>query len=1563
MGVENWLGIGSELGKYVSSESQKSLKAYLAKPDLVLRDANIEQSVSQSGYGRKQLNELIQNAADALRGVGGKIAVVLTSTSLYCANEGAPLSKNGCRTLLLSHTSLKRDDEIGRFGLGFKSVLQVTRQPEIFSRSGSVSWSSAHSKQLLESIHPGLENYPQLTIAKPIDPVAAANEDKILAELMSWASTVVRLPLLENVHWLQQEIQEFPHHFLLFSPHVDELCLDDRVSGKSVSWTSVQHDSHVELSDGTTKEDWLLLQYKHRVSPAAAADAGSIFAREQVDVAWAVPIGPLSRRDLGTIWNYFPTEHRLSLRGIVNAAFKMNDDRVNMLESLYNREILEKAVPTMVAGALAKLSTVNDPAAHFDVLPSREKENRGWPDKTLNRPVMQAVVSVPFLPDMQGELQPIASMNVQPDLSDHPNLVNVWDSVAGRSPNWVHASAFLNKERSSLVTRTLELAQRKRASVTEWLEAVVQDPGLPNFEAALQLAAYIDKRLPEYMEEMRRSRILLMADGRVISPLRNRAELPSHPEDTGDDLVDYEMMHYGDSLASLRALGFEVFNGSGRLKKVARDVADNYDNKQHAESLWRLSRTFRIDEATEIFSEYLSIDKVLVLRKDGVWKPLGSAWLPGPLLRADRPEDAPVIVDPLFHGKDLEIFRQLGMRSTLPEALMQQHGSTYEKWKLSEATRLSEESLHSPQPVSNKSIKFGRILLTPRLDELIAVSAQTRADITKQLLARDFRVSAKVEFTAEFKSPIHLEGPDLWWIRTYGALNTPLGTVDVKYCVGSIQDYPESFLPTAVDETAAQLSLPTESSGVSWSFVLPLAEEKLSLNQTHQLYGLMAAHGVSSPKQLLVQSAQGNTTRYPAKMVSVAADAETHGYLSANLHHASIFTGHEQLDDSLASSWGLKSKKVVFTEALRIVESTVDDSQLSEDLFPELKAVTSIKPVLCVPCNSIELVRSNDLDSDETSVPFKLYRDKENNKVYYRNDLTLRLMLVELLSTYKVRIDAREVETLRKERLKERKQREIEKKVRGTKDPAVKLALLVGADALQSLIPEAVRSMLTSRGIEMTDQLRFNIVNNLYGANLMEQLQPALNAAGIKNPEDFKGRSKQAKEFLKDLGFSRDLIAQDLPRKPDREEIVGPVRLKELHGYQRSTAQKIKALLNRESENLKGVVQLPTGAGKTRVAAQSVIEHLAETPGPQVVVWIAHSEELCEQAIESWTTVWQAVGPSGERMAISRLWGGRPAKHETTKLHFVVTTIQTLTRIADDVAARAPRGVQYAWLGNPDVVIIDEAHGAIAASYTPVLKWFKRSTRDTKRPLLGLSATPYRGTNELETARLVNRFEANLIEPDEFTVETAHEYLQNMGVLAKVRHEMLEGIKLQQRHDQSTKPTDDDSKNAMLEQRVDLDLVARSSERNNKIISHLVHNNDQIKHALVFAASVEHADALAAVLTASGVPSASISSKTPSSQRRALIEKFRAGDIQVLTNFDILSQGFDAPKIDAVYMCRPTFSPNKYIQMVGRGLRGKANGGSEEVLIVNIKDNLELFGTQLAYTEFDYLWNREIAHA
>jgi superfamily II DNA or RNA helicase len=118
---------------------------------------------------------------------------------------------------------------------------------------------------------------------------------------------------------------------------------------------------------------------------------------------------------------------------------------------------------------------------------------------------------------------------------------------------------------------------------------------------------------------------------------------------------------------------------------------------------------------------------------------------------------------------------------------------------------------------------------------------------------------------------------------------------------------------------------------------------------------------------------------------------------------------------------------------------------------------------------------------------------------------------------------------------------------------------------------------------------------------------------------------------------------------------------------------------------------------------------------------------------------------------------------------------------------------------------------------------------------------------------------------------------------------------------------------------------------------------------VVFATSVENAQTLATLLTLAGRPAASIDQDTSPDDRRLAIDRFKSGELRVLTNYAVLSQGFDAPETRAVYITRPTSSEVRYQQMVGRGLRGPRNGGSEEVLIVNVLDNVVEFHDSIVF--------------
>ena len=97
---------------------------------------------------------------------------------------------------------------------------------------------------------------------------------------------------------------------------------------------------------------------------------------------------------------------------------------------------------------------------------------------------------------------------------------------------------------------------------------------------------------------------------------------------------------------------------------------------------------------------------------------------------------------------------------------------------------------------------------------------------------------------------------------------------------------------------------------------------------------------------------------------------------------------------------------------------------------------------------------------------------------------------------------------------------------------------------------------------------------------------------------------------------------------------------------------------------------------------------------------------------------------------------------------------------------------------------------------------------------------------------------------------------------------------------------------------------------------------------------------------------------TEPATRRRVVEGFRDGKIGVLVNYGVFREGFDAPKTRAIIVARPVYSPHLYFQMIGRGLRGRLNGGDDRCLILNVRDNIEGFGHALAFSDLDWLWDR-----
>lgn len=390
-----------------------------------------------------------------------------------------------------------------------------------------------------------------------------------------------------------------------------------------------------------------------------------------------------------------------------------------------------------------------------------------------------------------------------------------------------------------------------------------------------------------------------------------------------------------------------------------------------------------------------------------------------------------------------------------------------------------------------------------------------------------------------------------------------------------------------------------------------------------------------------------------------------------------------------------------------------------------------------------------------------------------------------------------------------------------------------------------------------------------------------------------------------------------------------------------SIMQLVQLVSDHLTKPARAVLSLPTGSGKTRVAVEAAV--VGALRKGTSVLWIAQTDELCEQAVQSFRQVWANRGKAWTDLRIFRLWGGNPnpvASDEDVPT-VIVASIQTL---ASRILGTLPD-----WIRDCSLVVIEEAHHAIAPSYTRLLAWLTGKEPDGRRtppPLLGLSATPFRGRNEEESLRLARRFDGRLYPaPDEQSV--LYQNLQAAGILSGILVEPLN-------YAQPFVLTDDEKRQIETFDELPEAAARRmgEDERRNSAIVRAVGGYTATGQVLLFANSVWHASHLAALLQLRGVKAAAVHGGTDTSARQYCIKEFQRGPIRVLCNYGVLTTGFDAPKTDVIVIPRPVFSPVRYMQMVGRGLRGEKNGGTAACRLVTVLDNIVEYSDRLAYHSY-----------
>ena len=377
------------------------------------------------------------------------------------------------------------------------------------------------------------------------------------------------------------------------------------------------------------------------------------------------------------------------------------------------------------------------------------------------------------------------------------------------------------------------------------------------------------------------------------------------------------------------------------------------------------------------------------------------------------------------------------------------------------------------------------------------------------------------------------------------------------------------------------------------------------------------------------------------------------------------------------------------------------------------------------------------------------------------------------------------------------------------------------------------------------------------------------------------------------------------------------------------------------------VLHMPTGTGKTRTTMQ-VVSRILEDAEPCLVVWLASSSELLEQAADAFRTSW--AGQGSRPLRVARFWG-----HYSPSLSDIADGL-LVAGFQKAHAVNNRSSMDILRLGaRTRLVVVDEAHQAIAPTYRNLIA----SLADTGpcTAVMGLTATPGRTWADVDADRQLSVFFGErkiTVEIDGYddpVVGLVEQGYMARPTFSRLRVEASPDLKRVFEHGSSG----DDYDESVLE------AVAADLDRNLAIIREIRRlASEGHTRIMFFGASVPHAEGIAAALAAVSIDAHFISAGTGTSARRRIVRAFRTRSAKpmVLCNYGVLTAGFDAPSTSACVIARPTKSLVLYSQMVGRATRGPHAGGNAACAISTVVDvDLPGFGDLTeAFSNWEDVW-------
>ncbi|MFG2820715.1 sacsin N-terminal ATP-binding-like domain-containing protein [Kitasatospora sp. NPDC048365] len=394
---------------------RRVLEAWSAAPARFREDANAEEELALGGYRDRLVVELAQNAADAAARAGtlpGRLRLTLHDGVLAAANTGAPLDAAAVESLSTLRASAKRDaaddrdggrGTVGRFGVGFSSVLAVTDEPAVLSSHGGVRWSLAEAyeltgarPELAEELRRREGHVPLLRLPFPAEGAAPAGYD-----------TVVVLPLRDAAatDLTRRLLAEIDDALLLTLPGLAEITVETPEGTRTLTRaTDPQRPdgiTTVTVTDGDTRTVWQTVGAAGAIDPALLADRPTEErARPYWSITWAVPVNhaghPQAPRTTPVVHAPTPSEEPLGVPALLIAGYPLDSTRRHVAPGPLTDFLTERA-----ADAYAGLLRARGADVHsLSLVPA--PLGQGALDNALRAAILHRLPATPFLPHPKG---------------------------------------------------------------------------------------------------------------------------------------------------------------------------------------------------------------------------------------------------------------------------------------------------------------------------------------------------------------------------------------------------------------------------------------------------------------------------------------------------------------------------------------------------------------------------------------------------------------------------------------------------------------------------------------------------------------------------------------------------------------------------------------------------------------------------------------------------------------------------------------------------------------------------------------------------------------------------------------------------------------------------------------------------------------------------------------------------------------------------------------------------------------------------------------------------------